>query len=120
MPLVAGDDEAECTDGDRIAVGHPAPRELLVVQVPEEVDRRGTNRLEFVDEIANGPLVEPAGGRIRILIKAGKGLGEALAYARSTGMSPAGLERMLALRKTVSGADWERFITEGNVGPAKR
>ena len=42
------------------------------------------------------------------------------ADARTTGMSPAGLERMLALRKTVSGADWERFTTEGNVGPAKR
>ena len=52
--------------------------------------------------------------------EAGKGLGEALAYARSTGMSPAGLDRMLALRKTVGGADWERFTSEGNVGPAKR
>ena len=52
--------------------------------------------------------------------EAGRGLGEALAYARSTDMSPAGLDRMLALRKTVSGADWERFTSEGNVGPAKR
>ena len=52
--------------------------------------------------------------------EAGRGLGEALAYARSTGMSPAGLDRMLALRKTVTGADWERFTVEGNVGPAKK
>jgi hypothetical protein len=52
--------------------------------------------------------------------EAGKGLGEALDYARSHGMSPNGLERMLALRGQVSGSDWQKFTAEGNVGPAKK
>ena len=52
--------------------------------------------------------------------EAGKGLGEALAYARSKGMSPAGLDRMLELRKTVRGSDWTKFTAEGNVGPEKK
>lgn len=52
--------------------------------------------------------------------EAGKGLGEALDYARSHGMSTNGLDRMLALRTQVTGSDWQKFTTEGNVGPARK
>lgn len=52
--------------------------------------------------------------------EAGRGLGESLAFARSKGMSPAGLDRMLALRKTVTGSEWTAFTAEGHVGPDKK
>lgn len=51
--------------------------------------------------------------------EAGKGLGESIAWARANRMSPRGLERMIAIRKTVTGQDWESFTEEGRVGPAK-
>jgi len=60
-----------------------------------------------------------SGGNTASSGEAGKGLGESLEYARSKGMSPAGLDRMIALRKTVTGKDWEAFTAEGKVGPAK-
>jgi hypothetical protein len=60
-----------------------------------------------------------SGGNAASSGEAGKGLGESLDYARSHGMSPAGLERLIALRKTVTGRDWEAFTAEGKVGPAK-
>jgi SH3 domain-containing protein len=60
-----------------------------------------------------------SGGNTASSGEAGKGLGESLDYARSKGMSPAGLDRMIALRKTVTGKDWEAFTAEGKVGPAK-
>ncbi|HSI35979.1 MAG: SH3 domain-containing protein [Phycisphaerae bacterium] len=50
---------------------------------------------------------------------AGKGLGEALDLAKSRGQSTAGLQKMKAIRKSVSGKDWEQFTREGNVGPNK-
>ncbi len=50
---------------------------------------------------------------------AGKGFGESLDWAKSKRMSPAGLNRMIALRKSVTGKDWEQFTDEGKVGPAK-
>jgi len=53
-------------------------------------------------------------------VAAGKGLGESLAYAKSKGSSTAGLERMIELRKTVTGSEWQSFIVEGNVGPEKK
>jgi hypothetical protein len=52
--------------------------------------------------------------------EAGRGIGESLAYAKSHGMSTSGLDRMLAMRGQVSGAEWQRFTSEGNVGPAKQ
>lgn len=52
--------------------------------------------------------------------EAGKGLGESLAYARSKGMSTAGLDRMIELRKTIRGSDWTEFTKEGHVGPEKK
>lgn len=52
--------------------------------------------------------------------EAGRGVGESLKYASSRGMSPAGLNRMIALRKTVTGSDWTQFTIEGHVGPEKK
>jgi hypothetical protein len=51
--------------------------------------------------------------------EAGRGLASDQ-YAKSTGQSTAGLNRMLALRENVKGNDFDRFTAEGNVGPAKR
>jgi hypothetical protein len=52
--------------------------------------------------------------------EAAKGVGESNAWAKSTGRNTAGLERMLALRNEVDDAQFEKFTTEGNVGPAKK
>ena len=52
--------------------------------------------------------------------EAGRGLGESMAWARSTGMNTGGLERMLAMRQDVKGSDWENFVNQGHVGPAKK
>ncbi|HEY7118716.1 MAG TPA: SH3 domain-containing protein [Tepidisphaeraceae bacterium] len=43
---------------------------------------------------------------------AGKGLGEALKYAQTKGMSTAGLDRMIALSKSLTPADWEKFNSQ--------
>src|SRR5688572_12297263 len=51
---------------------------------------------------------------------AGRGLGESLDWARGKNMSPAGLNRMLTIRKGVTPLEWERFVNEGRVGPAKQ
>jgi len=51
---------------------------------------------------------------------AAKGLEpEALAYAKSHSLNDAGLNQMKAMRKLVSGKDFEQFTTEGKVGPAR-
>ena len=51
---------------------------------------------------------------------AGKGFGEALKWADSKRLSRAGLQRMYAIRKSVSGKEWEAFAQEGNVGPTQK
>ena len=51
---------------------------------------------------------------------AGKGLGESLQYARTNGMSPAGLDRMIAMNKALNAPEWEAFMTQGKVGPKNR
>src|SRR5690349_9127406 len=83
MALVPGDDEAEGTDGDRVAIRDPAPSHLILVEVPKEVDRRRSNRLKFVGEIADRALVEPAGRDIRVLVEASNGLGVGAGEAES-------------------------------------
>lgn len=70
MTLVSGNDESQSADGDRIVVGDAAPRQLLFVEVSEEMDRRRTNRSKFVDQIGDRSLVEPAGRHVRIFIEA--------------------------------------------------
>jgi hypothetical protein len=51
---------------------------------------------------------------------AGKGIGESLEYARSKGMSPAGLERMIELRKSITGFDWTQFLSQTHAGSEKK
>jgi uncharacterized protein YgiM (DUF1202 family) len=51
---------------------------------------------------------------------ASSGIGESLQYAHSKGLSTVGLDRMLALRKTVKGSEWTAFTAEGHVGPDKK
>lgn len=51
---------------------------------------------------------------------AGKGFGEALKWADSKHMSRAGLQRMYAIRKSVTGKEWEAFAKEGNVGVERK
>ncbi len=51
---------------------------------------------------------------------AGRGDFKALEYANSKGMSPAGLQRMIALRQSVTGSEYTKFTAEGNVGPDKK
>lgn len=61
-----------------------------------------------------------SGGTAASSANAGRGLKDgAVLYARANGMNTAGLDRMLAFRKSVTGRDWESFTTEGKVGPAK-
>jgi uncharacterized protein YgiM (DUF1202 family) len=52
--------------------------------------------------------------------EAGKGVGESLAFARSKGMSTAGLDRMIQLRKSITASDWATFTSEGHVGSEKK
>jgi uncharacterized protein YraI len=51
---------------------------------------------------------------------AGRGLGESLTWAKGANMDPRPLDRMIAARKRVSPQQWERFVNEGRVGPAKQ
>lgn len=51
--------------------------------------------------------------------EAGKGLGEALVYAKNNRLSTAGLEQMKSIRKSVKGPELDAFMTEGNVGSDK-
>ena len=51
---------------------------------------------------------------------AGKGFDDSVeTYARNKSYSKAGLDRMIAIRKSVKGADWRQFVKDGGVG-AKR
>lgn len=52
--------------------------------------------------------------------EAGKGLGEALEYAKGRKLSLAGLEKMKAIRKSVKGAELDAFMSEGKVGSDKQ
>jgi hypothetical protein len=51
---------------------------------------------------------------------AGRGLGESLTWARGNNMDPTAFNKMLANRKRVTPQEWDRFVTEGKVGPAKQ
>jgi len=53
-------------------------------------------------------------------VEAAKGVGESLAYARSKGMSPAGLDRMIELRKSITTNDWTEFTNQGHAGSEKK
>jgi hypothetical protein len=50
--------------------------------------------------------------------EAGRGIGESEKWAQSKNMSAAGLQRMIAIRNSVSDADWQRFAGDDK-GPAK-
>jgi hypothetical protein len=50
--------------------------------------------------------------------EAGRGVGESDQWAQSKNMDAAGLSRMLAMRNSVSDADWQKFATDDK-GPAK-
>jgi uncharacterized protein YraI len=51
---------------------------------------------------------------------AGRGIGESLTWAKGANMDPRPLDRMIAARKRISPQQWERFVNEGRVGPAKQ
>lgn len=51
---------------------------------------------------------------------AAKGVGESLAFAKSKGMSPAGLDRMIELRKAITANDWTEFTNQGQAGSEKK
>jgi hypothetical protein len=52
---------------------------------------------------------------------AAKGVDDSVKWAQSNSKSTAGLDRMLALRETlIKDGDWEKFTSQGNVGPAKK
>src|SRR3954471_17450443 len=74
MSLVPRDDIPKGPHRDRISVGDPAACHLFFVQVPKQVDRRCTNRLEFLDEVAHRTLVETARGRVGVLVEASERL----------------------------------------------
>jgi len=61
-----------------------------------------------------------AGAKAMATDAAAKGLEpESLVYAKNHNLSDDGLERMKAMRKLVTGKDFEQFESEGKVGTAK-
>ncbi len=79
-------------------------------------DAKGKSFLAGIGEAASGA----SGSSSASGSAAGKGAGESERWAQSNNMNRSGLERMLALRNTVNGSEFEKFTTEGNVGPGKK
>jgi len=52
--------------------------------------------------------------------EAGRGVGESAEWAKATGKSTAGLDRMVKLREQIGEGELEKFAAEGNVGPGKK
>jgi hypothetical protein len=80
------------------------------------VDPKGKGLLEGVGELAQ----HAEGSSSATGANAGKGAGEAEQWANSQNMSRAGLERMVALSKSIAPGEFAKFVNEGNVGPGKK
>jgi hypothetical protein len=79
-------------------------------------DAKGKSLLEGLGEAA----AAAPGSSSASAAGAGKGAGESEQFAQSKNLSRSGLDRMIALRKTVDGSEYESFVTQGKVGPGKK
>jgi hypothetical protein len=79
-------------------------------------DAKGKSFFAGAGELAAGA----SGSSSASAAGAGKGAGESEQFAQSKNLSRSGLDRMLALRNTINGSEFEKFTTEGNVGPGKK
>jgi len=80
------------------------------------VDAKGKGLLEGLGEAA----AAAPGSSSASAAGAGKGAGESEQFAQSKNLSRSGLDRMLAVRKTVDGSEYESFVNQGKVGPGKK
>ena len=79
-------------------------------------DAKGKGFFEGAGELAAGA----SGSSSASAAGAGKGGLPSEQWAQSKNLSHAGLDRMIALRQTIQGSEFEKFTDEGHVGPGKK